>query len=79
MYFTKDKTNIKRVDYPIFPTKYSVFADFRSGLLAFLRANAEPPRYAVGSHLFALPAGVEQASAPIYIAGDKIHVFIELC
>ncbi len=47
------------------------FVDFRSGLLAFLRANAEPPRYAAGSHLFAFPAGVEQASAPIYINGPK--------
>ena len=49
--------------------KIGGFVDFRSGLLAFLRANAGPPRYAAGSHLFAFPTGVEQASAPIYING----------
>jgi len=52
------------------------FVDFRYGLLAFLRANAEPPRYAAGSQLFAFPAGVEQASAPIYINGlENIEFF----
>ena len=49
--------------------KIGEFVDFRSGLLAFQRANAEPPRYAAGSHLFAFPAGVEQAAAKIYING----------
>ncbi|WP_208220318.1 hypothetical protein, partial [Rummeliibacillus suwonensis] len=35
-------------------------------------------RYAAGSHLFAFPAGVEQASAPIVINDAKIQSFAKL-
>jgi hypothetical protein len=61
------------------PQNISAFVGFRYGLLAFLRANAEPPRFAAGSQLFAFPAGVEQAFAPIYINGAKNTCFLEFC
>jgi hypothetical protein len=50
-------------------------------LLAFLRANAEPlPSLALraGSQLLAFPAGVEQASAPIYKNGTKNTCFLKI-
>ena len=49
--FQKIFYNIKRVDYPIFRIKYSVFVDFRYDLLAFLRANAGGNRMLVTKSL----------------------------
>ncbi len=60
------------------PQNIRVFTGFRYGLLAFLRANAEPPRFAAGSQLFAFPVGVEQAFAPIYINGAKNTCFFRI-
>ncbi len=64
---------IRHIDYPILSIKYRAIVDFLR-LARLMRANAEPlPSLALraGSHLFAFPAGVEQASAPIYANGAK--------